>query len=89
MPRKRCSAATCSNAWANGWAWPALALASALFGLAHFAGGPLLMLFAGLAGLIYGLAWLWSGRLWVATLFHFGLNLTHLLLFTYPLYRPA
>ncbi|MDQ4371173.1 CPBP family intramembrane glutamic endopeptidase, partial [Pseudomonas aeruginosa] len=69
--------------------WPALALASALFGLAHFAGGPLLMLFAGLAGLIYGLAWLWSGRLWVATLFHFGLNLTHLLLFTYPLYRPA
>ncbi|SQL02415.1 CAAX amino protease [Pseudomonas aeruginosa] len=47
------------------------------------------MLFAGLAGLIYGLAWLWSGRLWVATLFHFGLNLTHLLLFTYPLYRPA
>ncbi|CNG35104.1 CAAX amino terminal protease family protein [Yersinia enterocolitica] len=33
-----------------------------------------------------GLAWLWSGRLWVAVAFHFGLNLMHLLFFTYPLY---
>ncbi|HFS3216289.1 TPA: CPBP family intramembrane glutamate endopeptidase, partial [Escherichia coli] len=29
----------------------------------------------------------WSGRLWVATLFHFGLNLCHLLFFTYPLLK--
>ncbi|WP_275553401.1 CPBP family intramembrane glutamic endopeptidase [Mixta sp. Marseille-Q2659] len=64
--------------------WPGLAIAALLFGLAHFAGGPLLIFFATLAGLVYGLAWQWSGRLWVATLIHFAFNLTHLLLFTYP-----
>ncbi len=63
---------------------PALLIAAALFGLAHFAGGPMLIFFATLAGLLYGLAWLWSGRLWVATLVHFSFNLTHLLLFTWP-----
>ncbi|XBS68690.1 CPBP family intramembrane glutamic endopeptidase [Acerihabitans sp. KWT182] len=70
---------------------PAIALGGAAFsfGLAHIAGGWMLALFAGLAGLIYGLAWLWSGKLWVATLFHFSLNLTHLLFFTYPFYHPG
>ncbi|PLR23598.1 CPBP family intramembrane metalloprotease domain-containing protein [Pantoea endophytica] len=62
----------------------ALLLTSLLFGLAHFPGGPLLMIFATLAGLIYGLAWQWSGRLWVATGIHFLFNMTHLLFFTYP-----
>jgi membrane protease YdiL (CAAX protease family) len=66
----------------------ALVITSALFGLLHYAGGVQLIIFAGLAGIIYGLAWMWSGRLWVATLFHFGLNLTHLLFFTYPVYLP-
>lgn len=66
--------------------YPALLLTALLFGAAHFAGGALLMVFAALAGVIYGLAWLWSGRLWVAVAFHFGLNLMHLLFFTYPLY---
>lgn len=67
----------------------ALCLTSILFGALHAAGGPLLMLFAGISGLVYGLAWMWSGRLWVSTLFHFGLNMCHLLLFTYPALRPA
>jgi len=44
----------------------------------------LLMIFAALAGLIYGLVWHWSGRLWLATAFHFALNMVHLLFFTYP-----
>ena len=66
--------------------YPALLLTALLFGASHFAGGALLMVFAALAGIIYGLAWLWSGRLWVAVAFHFGLNLMHLLFFTYPLY---
>lgn len=66
--------------------YPALLLTALLFGAAHFAGGVLLMVFAALAGVIYGLAWLWSGRLWVAVAFHFGLNLMQLLFFTYPLY---
>lgn len=64
--------------------WPGLLIAALLFGLAHIAGGPLLVFFAALAGVLYGLAWQWSGRLWVATLAHFAFNLTHLLLFTYP-----
>ncbi len=42
-----------------------------------------------LGGNIYGLAWLCSGKLWIATLFHFLLNLIHLLFFTYPFYRPG
>lgn len=62
----------------------ALLIAATIFGLAHFAGGVLLVVFASLAGIIYGLVWMWSGRLWVSTLFHFALNLTHLLFFTYP-----
>jgi len=66
---------------------PALLIVALVFGLAHLAGGTLLVIFAALSGLIYGLAWMWSGRLWVSTLFHFGLNLCHLLLFTYPFYQ--
>jgi len=62
----------------------ALLIASLLFGLAHLPGGTLLAIFAALAGVIYGLAWHWSGRLWVATAVHFLFNLTHLLFFTYP-----
>lgn len=64
-----------------------LLIAAAVFGLAHIAGGPLLVIFASLAGIVYGLAWLWSGRVWVATLVHFSFNLLHLLFFTYPLWQ--
>lgn len=63
----------------------ALLICAALFGGVHYAGGPLLVIFASLAGIIYGLAWMWSKRLWVSVLFHFGLNLCHLLFFTYPI----
>lgn len=65
----------------------ALVIMAALFGVMHMAGGLLMVIFAGLAGLIYGLAWMWSGKLWVAVLFHFGLNVIHLLFFTYPVFR--
>lgn len=65
----------------------ALIIASLLFGGLHYAGGSLLVIFATLAGLIYGLAWMLSGRLWVAVLFHVGLNLCHLLFFTYPVWQ--
>ncbi|MNF14531.1 CAAX amino terminal protease self- immunity [compost metagenome] len=60
-------------------------VASLLFGAAHLAGGPLLMLFAALAGVCYGLAFQWSGRLSVAILLHFLFNFAHLAFFTYPL----
>ncbi|PAF52884.1 CAAX protease family protein [Helicobacter sp. 13S00477-4] len=65
----------------------ALFITAILFGMMHYSGGYLLVIFAILAGLIYGIAWMWSGKLWISTLFHFGFNLTHLLFFTYPMYR--
>lgn len=65
----------------------ALIIASLLFGILHYAGGSLLVIFSTLAGLIYGLAWMLSGRLWVAVLFHVSLNLCHLLFFTYPAFQ--
>ncbi|QXO18694.1 CPBP family intramembrane glutamic endopeptidase [Vibrio ostreae] len=61
-----------------------IVLAGALFGLAHMAGGAMLVLFAALAGTGYGLAYYFSHRLWIAIGFHFLFNLTHLVLFTYP-----
>lgn len=69
-------------------AYPALLCSALVFGAYHFAGGSSLIIFATLAGIIYGLAWLWSGRLWVAVSFHFAFNLIHLLFFTYPIYLP-
>ncbi len=65
----------------------ALIIASLLFGALHYSGGSLMIIFATLASLIYGFAWMLSGRLWVAVLFHFGLNLCHLLFFTYPVFQ--
>lgn len=65
----------------------ALIITATIFGAMHYAGGILLVIFAGLSGIIYGLAWMWSGKLWIAVLFHFGLNMLHLLFFTYPFYR--
>jgi membrane protease YdiL (CAAX protease family) len=62
-----------------------LVIASILFGLAHFAGGPLLMAFATLAGLGYGLVFHFTGRLWCAVLAHFLFNFCHLVFFTYPI----
>ncbi|MDG3087739.1 CPBP family intramembrane metalloprotease [Vibrio hannami] len=63
----------------------AIVITSLLFGIAHFAGGPMFMLFAALAGLGYGLVYHFSGRLHWAILTHFVFNLTHLIFFTYPL----
>ncbi|MFM4678823.1 lysostaphin resistance A-like protein [Aeromonas media] len=65
--------------------WLGLLVASLLFGAAHLTGGPLLVLFAALAGACYGLAFLLSGRLGVAIAIHFLFNFAHLALFTYPL----
>ena len=65
--------------------WLGVLVASLLFGAAHLAGGPLLVLFAALAGACYGLAFQLSGRLSVAILLHFLFNFAHLALFTYPL----
>jgi len=63
----------------------AICISALLFGLAHFAGGALYIALATLAGLGYGTAYHLSGqRIEAAMLTHFGVNLFHLLLFTYP-----
>ncbi len=62
----------------------AIGVASVLFGAAHFAGGPVLIALSALAGVGYGLAYR-VGGLQAAVLAHFGLNLAHFTLFTYPM----
>lgn len=66
-----------------------VAVSSALFGVAHLAGGGAFVLVATAAGLLYGLVYLWTGRLVWAVLVHWGLNLSHLLLFSYPMLAGA
>lgn len=67
----------------------AVAIAGGLFGIAHLAGGVAFVLVASAAGLLYGLVYWWTGRLVWSVLVHWGLNLTHLLLFSYPLLADA
>lgn len=65
----------------------ALVVSSLLFGAAHFSGGLLLITFATLAGLGYGLVFHLTGRLWAAVLIHFLFNFSHLVFYTYPILR--
>ncbi|MPR02524.1 CPBP family intramembrane metalloprotease [Pseudomonas sp. MAFF 212408] len=62
----------------------AVLLASLLFGLAHVGAGGYWVLLAGIAGVGYGLAYRFGG-LGAAIATHFGLNLLHFGLFTYPM----
>ncbi|WP_061239047.1 CPBP family intramembrane glutamic endopeptidase [Ectopseudomonas composti] len=65
--------------------WPGLLLTAALFGAVHLPFSPLFALLATLAGLGYGLAFHYSGRLSLAIALHGAVNLLHLLLLSYPL----
>jgi membrane protease YdiL (CAAX protease family) len=62
----------------------ALLLASLIFGLVHLGAGWQWVLLASLAGVGYGLAYRFGG-LGAAIATHFGLNLLHFALFTYPM----
>lgn len=63
----------------------AIGMGAILFGLAHFGGGVLYVALATLAGIGYGAAYHLAGqRIEAAMLTHFGVNLLHLLLFSYP-----
>ena len=62
----------------------ALFLAAAAFGVAHIGGGAAYAVLAALAGIGYGAAYHATQRVEASILVHFILNLTHLLLFTYP-----
>jgi uncharacterized protein len=59
-------------------------IASLVFGLSHYQGGVMYILLASIAGGFYGYTYDKTNRLLTAMLVHFGLNLVHFLLFTYP-----
>lgn len=62
----------------------ALLISSIVFGLMHFYGGLCYVFLSTVAGIIYGLAYLWSGRIESAILVHFIVNAIHFFLFSYP-----
>ena len=62
-----------------------LTITSAVFGLAHFAGGTSYMIVATVAGLLYGAVYMLTGRIVFAVLTHWLLNITHMLVLTYPM----
>ncbi|VVE37286.1 CAAX protease [Pandoraea horticolens] len=66
----------------------ALSVAAVLFGLAHFAGGWQWVVLGCVAGIGYGLAYRFGG-LGAAIFAHFGLNVTHFFLFTYPMLQST
>jgi membrane protease YdiL (CAAX protease family) len=67
--------------------WIAMATGGVLFGLAHLAGGWTYVALATLAGLGYGWIYAVSGSIAASILTHTGLNLIHLLFFSYPALR--
>lgn len=64
----------------------AIVLASVVFGLSHLGAGWQWMLLAAMAGIGYGVAYRFGG-LPAAVVTHFGLNLAHFSLFTYPMFN--
>ncbi len=70
-----------SHAWGSRIA---VGVAALLFGLAHFAGGPKYIFVATVAGIFYGWTYQRTQKIEAAMLVHFGLNLVHFLLFSYP-----
>jgi hypothetical protein len=70
-----------------GWLgiWPGILLTALLFGAVHAPFSPLFAVVAGVAGLGYGLVFHYSGRLSLAVALHAAVNLSHLLLLSYPL----
>lgn len=63
----------------------ALLFASLVFGLSHLGAGWQWAVLAGMGGLGYGIAYRFGG-LPAAVITHFGLNLAHFSLFTYPMF---
>ncbi len=62
----------------------ALLVGAVAFGVAHFAGGTTYVVLATIAGIGYGAAYHLTGRVEAAIVVHFLLNLSHLVLFSYP-----
>lgn len=65
-----------------------LVIASVIFGLCHFRGGGLLIVFSFIAGICYGSIFILSESVLLCALVHFLLNTIHLYFFTYPRIAP-
>lgn len=66
------------------WQGLGIAVSAVVFGLAHAAGGPVLVLLAALAGAGYSLADAATRRIESAVLAHFAVNAVHFIGFSYP-----
>lgn len=64
--------------------WIAVTIASLLFGLVHIEGGWTYVVLSTVAGFGYGALYQLTGRIEASIVCHFALNLTHIILFTYP-----
>lgn len=62
----------------------AIAIASLVFGLEHYAGGLTYVLLATVAGMGYGWVYQKTGRIESSILVHFSVNALHFVFFTYP-----
>lgn len=69
--------------------WFAVLPVAGLFGAVHLAGGTSYALIVTLAGVGYGVMYLRSGRIEVAIVGHFMVNMVHFFLFSYPMLTPA
>jgi membrane protease YdiL (CAAX protease family) len=65
------------------WMW-GLLLASIIFGLLHYRGGPVYIFLATVAGLFYGCAYYKTKRIEASIFVHLLVNTTHFVFFTYP-----
>ncbi|MEN7530445.1 MULTISPECIES: CPBP family intramembrane glutamic endopeptidase [unclassified Cupriavidus] len=75
----------------QGWRWQsaiAIGTTAILFGASHAAGGWQWMALGTLAGIGYGITYRFGG-LSAAIAAHFGLNVLHFFLFTYPMLQPG
>ena len=66
----------------------ALICASLLFGLAHYQGGVAYILLASVAGLFFGYVYMRTNRIESSIFFHFILNFSHFIFFSYPALIP-
>ncbi|MGD9591547.1 MAG: lysostaphin resistance A-like protein [Candidatus Berkiella sp.] len=79
------------NLWQNYriGKWLALIISASLFGLAHYKGGSKYMLLAGVAGILYGYAYMRTRKVEASVLTHFMVNSIHFVFFTYPALASA
>jgi uncharacterized protein len=70
----------------HGYYLPLL-MTAIIFGVSHYKSGVLMVIFSSVAGLFYGYAYQRTNNIKSPVLVHFAVNLSHLVLFSYPAAR--